>query len=92
MGLDHPEGYTAFILFPHLLVIPPFVVCGFEHSVANMYFLPLGWALALGSDTPIEVMAALNNLFFVTVGNIFGGTLLVAFVYWFIYLRNNSDG
>ena len=74
------------ILFP----ISAFVACGFEHSVANMYFLPLGIALTVGSTSPLAVSAALSNLAFVTIGNIVGGTLLVAFVYWAVYLKQES--
>lgn len=88
MGARGVADKILAILFP----ITAFVACGFEHSVANMYFLPLGLALAMGSAQPIEVVDALSNLFFVTIGNILGGTLLVAAVYWFIYLRKNSVG
>lgn len=66
--------------------ISAFVACGFEHSIANMYFLPVGMALAAGS-APIALSAAVTNLVLVTIGNIIGGTLLVALVYWFVYLR-----
>lgn len=82
--------------------ISGFVALGFEHCIANMYFIPLGiilkgdadLALALGHDS--ESLASLswgglaNNLFPVTLGNIVGGTLLVAGVYWFAYLRNKE--
>jgi formate transporter len=71
------------IVFP----ITAFVACGFEHSVANMFFLPLGIALAAGGSAPLSVMGALSNLVLVTLGNIIGGTVLVALVYWFVYLR-----
>ena len=83
------------ILFP----ITAFVACGFEHSIANMYFIPMGLLL---KGEP-EVMAAtgkvaselvnlnlqgfVRNLFSVTTGNIFGGGFMVAVVYWFIYRR-----
>lgn len=83
------------ILFP----ITAFVASGFEHSVANMYFIPMG--LLLNGNA--EVMAAagkaasdlanlntlgfLSNLIPVTIGNIFGGGFMVAVVYWLIYLR-----
>lgn len=72
------------ILFP----ISAFVACGFEHSVANMYFLPIGVALAAGTSAPLSVVDAVSSLALVTVGNIFGGTVLVALVYWTVYLRN----
>ena len=75
------------ILFP----ISAFVACGFEHSVANMYFLPIGIVLAAGGPAPLSVLGALSNLALVTIGNILGGTILVALVYWFVYLRNSDQ-
>lgn len=75
-----------------LLPISAFVACGFEHSVANMFFLPIGMALAAGTSFSLPVSGALSNLFFVTIGNILGGTLLVALVYWFVYLRSDRRG
>jgi formate/nitrite transporter len=73
-----------------LLPISAFVACGFEHSVANMYFLPIGIVLAAGGPAPLSVLGALSNLALVTIGNILGGTILVALVYWFVYLRNSD--
>jgi formate/nitrite transporter len=89
--------WTAF--FPIWL----FVVSGFEHSVANMYFIPAGilaktndhWLYqALASGTTQEQIATLNiktflvhNLVPVTLGNIIGGMVLIGLAYWFIYLR-----
>jgi len=55
--------------------------------VANMFFLPLGLALAAGGPASFSIADALSNLALVTLGNIIGGTVLVALVYWFIYLR-----
>ena len=74
------------IVFP----ISAFVACGLEHSVANMYFLPLGMMLTLGGTAPIALDGVVNNLILVTIGNMFGGTVLVALVYWSVYLRNAS--
>ncbi len=71
------------IVFP----ISAFVACGFEHSVANLYFLPLGWLLTLGGGLPLSLAGAVANLVWVTIGNIIGGTLLVALIYWSVYLR-----
>jgi formate transporter len=85
-----------------LSIIPPiaaFVAAGFEHSVANMYFVPIGlfvrgdstW-LAETSDLP-DVSGLswgaffVDNLLPVTLGNLIGGTLMVAALYWFVYLR-----
>jgi formate/nitrite transporter len=86
------------IAFP----ITAFVAAGFEHSVANMYFIPLGlglkhfagdafWSTTGQSATDFAHLTwsrfILNNLLPVTIGNIIGGTLLVGLVYWSIYLR-----
>jgi len=75
-----------------LLPISAFVACGFEHSVANMFFLPVGIVLAAGGPTPLSVLGALSNLLLVTIGNILGGTILVALIYWFVYLRAEGKG
>jgi len=82
-----------------VLPITAFVALGFEHSVANMYFIPLGIFLQrsaagtyLLSASPREAFGWLDfaaNLVPVTLGNIVGGTLLVAGAYWFIYLRGD---
>lgn len=66
------------IIFP----ISAFVAAGFEHSVANMYLLPLG--MLLGPDG-VDPVALIGNLIPVTLGNIVGGSLMVAAVYHLIY-------
>ena len=78
------------IVFP----ISAFVAAGFEHSVANMYFIPLGLALADSVTLPASVNAAglnwggfLANLVPVTLGNIVGGSGMVAAAYYVIYRR-----
>ncbi len=86
-----------------LAIIPPitaFVAAGLEHSIANMYFVPLGILL---SNEPSVVAAAglsadklanltwgaflVQNLVPVTIGNILGGAGMVGLIYWFVYLR-----
>ncbi|HET7011794.1 MAG TPA: formate/nitrite transporter family protein [Anaerolineales bacterium] len=87
----------ASILFP----ISAFVAAGFEHSIANMYFIPVG--LLLKSFDPGFVAASgvdvsrltwesflLANLVPVTLGNVLGGSLLVAVTYWFVFLRGSQ--
>jgi formate/nitrite transporter len=81
------------IIFP----ISAFVACGFEHSVANMYFIPLGLRLResveLASMANIQAltwMGFVHNLIPVTLGNIVGGAGMVGLVYWIIYRRANS--
>jgi len=54
-----------------------------------MYFLPIGLALAAGSA--VCGSDALNNLVLVTIGNILGGAVLVAFVYWSVYPRKPAE-
>ena len=64
--------------------IMAFVTIGFEHSVANMFFLPLG--LFCGAATNWGAII-LNNLIPVTIGNIIGGGIFVACLYWITYLK-----
>ena len=72
-------GKVLAILFP----ITAFVVLGFEHSVANMYLIPVGLLYAGSPD--LGGLAA--NLVYVTAGNVIGGGLLVGLVYWLVYGR-----
>jgi formate transporter len=76
-----------------MVIVPPvtaFVMLGFEHSVANMYLLPVAMLYKTGT---VDVLALLANLAPVTAGNIVGGGGLVALVYWLIYLRTvPADG
>jgi formate/nitrite transporter len=67
------------------LPIAAFVALGFEHSIANWFFLPYAWALDGRAIVPLT--AVLQNLAASTAGNLVGGTLLVAAVYWVAYLR-----
>lgn len=81
-----------------MIPIAAFVAAGFEHSVANMYFVPMGLALVnqealSGLLNPAVIQGLtmkaffLNNLIPVTVGNIIGGAGFVAATYWGAYLR-----
>lgn len=74
------------ILFP----IAAFVALGFEHSIANMYFIPAG-ALAGGLQSGVSA-ALVANLVPVTLGNIVGGGVFVAATYYVIYLRGRAGG
>jgi len=86
------------IIFP----ISAFVAAGFEHSVANMYFIPIGLLVKAGAAPAfweaIGKTAAdfpnltwtnflIANLLPVTIGNIIGGAVMVGLVYWFVYIR-----
>ena len=91
-----------------LSIVPPiaaFVAAGFEHSIANIYFIPMGLFIKAGAPDSfwraIGKTAAdfpdltwsnflVSNLVPVTIGNIIGGSIMVAAVYWFVYLRNRK--
>ena len=70
MGSTSLGGKAIAVFAPVML----FVLCGFEHSVANMYFIPTG--LFLGADGDVGTFL-LNNLLPVTIGNLIGGSLIV---------------
>lgn len=87
-----------------MVIVPPiaaFVAAGFEHSIANLYFLPYAlaikywagpgfWAAIGGAATDYAALnagSAVHNIFVATIGNLVGGSLLVGVVYWFVYLR-----
>lgn len=70
-----------------VLPISAFVAVGFEHSIANMYSLPLGFWLDAGSHFAPGWSGIFRNWIAVTLGNVVGGGGMVGFVYWFIYLR-----
>ena len=77
------------IVFP----ITAFVAMGFEHCVANMFFIPMGMLLARTPEVSGHIQATLDmsgflhNLVPATIGNIIGGSLMVGVIYWFIYMR-----
>jgi formate transporter len=86
------------IIFP----ISAFVAAGFEHSVANMYFIPMGLLIKMFDpnfviQTGLELSNLtwggffLNNLLPVTIGNIIGGSIFVAAVYWSVFLRHKDQ-
>jgi len=90
-------GKIAAVFLPIMV----FVLCGYEHSIANMYFIPTGilaslnfdYYKAYGDAYQLSNLASLSwgtlflrNLIPVTIGNILGGSGLVGIVYWFSYL------
>lgn len=103
MGARTTVDKIMAIIFP----ISAFVAAGFEHSIANMYFIPVALFIKGGAPetfwTQIEKTPAdfssitwsnffVANLLPVTIGNIIGGALMVGLVYWFIYLRPSWTG
>jgi formate transporter len=89
-----------------ILPITAFVAAGFEHSVANMYYIPMALVIkywgnpafyaAIGK-TPADYTHLtwqnflIVNLIPVTIGNIIGGAIMVGLVYWFIFLRKSGS-
>lgn len=98
MGARTATDKILAILFP----ITAFVAAGFEHSIANMYFIPMGLLIKSGANSDFWTAVSssadkfgdltwgnffIANLLPVTLGNIIGGAVMVGLVYWFIYLR-----
>ena len=82
---------VAAILFP----ISAFVAMGFEHSIANMYFLPAGLLLVhdplfASANSALNLSSAMGNLVPVVLGNMVGGAIFVGMVYWILYLRRGA--
>ena len=78
------------VIFP----VTAFVALGFEHSVANMFFIPAGLLAQTQAETSLAISEQLtiggffwHNLIPVTLGNMLGGSVFVGLFYWFIYLR-----
>ena len=94
-------GKVAGLFFPIML----FILCGYEHSIANMFYIPAGLfasknAAYLAAYTTTESILKLDpltwgslftkNLIPVTIGNIIGGAVFVGAAYWFIYLHDTE--
>ncbi|URN83771.1 formate/nitrite transporter family protein [Acetobacterium wieringae] len=76
-------GKIFAIWFPIML----FVLSGFEHSVANMFFIPMG--IFCGADVT-WAQAFLNNILPVTLGNIIGGAVIIPACYHFTYAKKSA--
>lgn len=89
MAARDVAGKILAIIFP----ISAFVAVGFEHSVANMFFFPLGMIAAPdASAAGFTIGAFAANLVPVTLGNIVGGSVFVALIYYVIYVRGAGPG
>jgi formate transporter len=84
-----------------VLPVSAFVAAGFEHSIANMYFIPAGLFHRRWTANPAGLPGSKHlswgaffsrNLLPVTIGNVIGGAVLVGCVYWFVYLRPEAPG
>jgi len=90
-------------------VVPPvsaFVAAGFEHSIANLYFVPVAlfhrllaragfWRTTSTTADAYRTITwerfFVRNLIPVTLGNIVGGAVLVGLTYWFVYLHPSAS-
>lgn len=88
-------GKIFAIFFP----IMAFVALGFEHSIANMYFIPMGLFLKSSGLVAVEGLNLINltwggffvkNLLPVTIGNIIGGAIFVGCIYWTVYVKGTT--
>lgn len=79
------------VIFP----ITAFVAAGFEHSIANMYLMPLAWLVQNGGEMVGGAAVTLSgigaNLALVTAGNLVGGSVLVGLAYHLVYGREKQD-
>lgn len=80
MSAQHTSGKILGIWWP----VMTFVALGFEHSIANMFFIPL--AMFEGADITWSVFI-IKNLIPATIGNIIGGAFFVGTLYWYTYGR-----
>ena len=96
VNLSLYRGKIVGLFFPIMI----FVVSGFEHSIANMYYISAGlfgkmndaFAAAATADTGVLTWGAMfgKNLLPVTIGNIIGGAVCVGLLYWAVYLKDDS--
>ena len=106
MELLTPLTTRAKLVDKIVAIVPPitaFVAAGFEHCIANIYYIPMGlfikagapasfWSSIGKSPADFPQLTWINfffaNLLPVTIGNVIGGSIMVGAVYWFVYLRN----
>ena len=92
-------------IFTIVMPIAAFVAAGFEHSIANIYFICIGLFIKAGAASSFWIAIGkapadfpnlnwsnflIGNLLPVTIDNVIGGSIMVGVVYWFVYLRKKS--
>ncbi len=85
-------------IFTSIFPVMAFVACGFEHCVANMFFLPMGvvaYSAGFGSDVAhaadcMNAAGVLYNISAATLGNIVGGAIIVGCIYWIAYHKKDA--
>ena len=96
LAAKDPAGKVAALFLPVMI----FVLDGYEHCVANMYFVPAGLMLSRAEGYALAALPEAltwggflwKNLVPVTIGNIIGGSLCLGVPYWYIYLSGKSGG
>lgn len=90
--VGHSASSVTDKFFSALLPVMGFMAAGFEHCVANMFFLPYAMMLqATGvASGSVDLAGVLHNLSAATLGNLMGGVVLVGASYWFVYGRGRD--
>ena len=90
--VGHSANSVTDKFFSALLPVMGFMAAGFEHCVANMFFLPYAMLLqATGvASGSVDLAGVLHNLSAATLGNLVGGVVLVGVSYWFVYGRGRD--
>lgn len=90
--VGHSASSVTDKFFSALLPVMGFMAAGFEHCVANMFFLPYAMMLqATGvASGSVDLAGVLHNLSAATLGNLVGGVVLVGVSYWFVYGRGRD--
>ncbi len=88
VAADEVPGKILCAMLPVML----FVLCGFEHCVANFYFIPTGifasYAYNIDAQNLSWLTFLLKNAIPVTLGNVVGGSLFVALPFWWVFLKD----
>lgn len=90
--IGHAAENVTDKFFAALLPVMGFMAAGFEHCVANMFFLPYALMLqACGVEGAVNLGGVLANLSAATLGNLVGGAVVVGLGYWFVYGRARAE-
>ena len=89
--IGHSANSVTDKFFSALLPVMAFMAAGFEHCVANMFFLPYALMLQVsGVAGSVDLAGVVHNLSAATLGNLVGGVVLVGCSYWFVYGRSRA--
>ena len=89
--IGHSANSVTDKFFSALLPVMAFMAAGFEHCVANMFFLPYALMLQVsGVAGSVDLAGVVHNLSAATLGNLVGGVVLGGCSYWFVYGRSRA--